>query len=52
MLEKVDLGKVTKNDLLDWMPGETILLSGKILTGRDKKKEGEVIMMVSHYLWI
>ncbi|MEJ6612928.1 MAG: fumarate hydratase [Porticoccus sp.] len=34
-VRKVDLGKVTKNDLLDWMPGETILLSGKILTGRD-----------------
>ncbi len=32
---KVDLDTVTKEDMLDWQPGETLLLSGKLLTGRD-----------------
>ena len=29
------LNTVTKEDVKDWQPGETILLSGKMLTGRD-----------------
>jgi fumarate hydratase, class I len=32
---KVNLDKVTREDILDWKPGETLLLSGKLLTGRD-----------------
>ncbi len=32
---RVDLGTVTREDLLDWRPGEVVLLTGKLLTGRD-----------------
>lgn len=32
---KVNLDTVTKDDMLEWRPGETVLLSGKLLTGRD-----------------
>ena len=32
---KVDLETVTKADLAEWQPGETLLLSGTVLTGRD-----------------
>jgi fumarate hydratase class I len=32
---RVNLDKVTKADIQDWQPGETLLLSGKMLTGRD-----------------
>lgn len=32
---RVDLNTVTKADVADWQPGETLLLSGKMLTGRD-----------------
>ena len=32
---KVDLDTLTKEDMQDWQPGETLLLSGKMLTGRD-----------------
>ncbi len=32
---KVDLAKVTREEIVAWKPGETLLLSGKILTGRD-----------------
>lgn len=32
---KVDLDTITKEDMLQWQPGETLLLSGKLLTGRD-----------------
>lgn len=32
---RVDLSSVTKKDILDWKPGETLLLNGKLLTGRD-----------------
>lgn len=34
-VRRVNLDEVTKDDLLDWKPGETVLLSGKLLTGRD-----------------
>ncbi len=34
-VRRVDLDKVTKADLEAWQPGETVLLSGKLLTGRD-----------------
>lgn len=32
---KVNLDTLKKDDMLDWQPGETVLLSGKLLTGRD-----------------
>jgi len=32
---KVNLDTLKKEDMQDWQPGETVLLSGKLLTGRD-----------------
>jgi fumarate hydratase class I len=32
---RVDLNTVTKQDIQEWQVGETVLLSGKMLTGRD-----------------
>ena len=32
---RVDLASVTKGEVADWKPGETLLLSGRLLTGRD-----------------
>jgi len=32
---RVDLAKVTKEEVATWKPGETLLLNGKLLTGRD-----------------
>jgi fumarate hydratase class I len=32
---RVNLDTVTREDVSSWQPGETILLSGKLLTGRD-----------------
>jgi fumarate hydratase class I len=32
---RVDLNTVTRADVITWKPGEVILLSGKLLTGRD-----------------
>ncbi len=32
---KVDLNMLTKDEVASWKPGDTLLLSGKMLTGRD-----------------
>ena len=32
---RVDLNNVTRADVESWKPGETLLLNGKLLTGRD-----------------
>jgi len=32
---RVDLDTVTREDIAQWQPGETVLLNGKLLTGRD-----------------
>ncbi len=32
---RVDLDSLRKDDIADWKPGETLLLSGTLLTGRD-----------------
>jgi len=32
---RVDLDRLTREDVTQWKPGETLLLSGKMLTGRD-----------------
>ncbi len=34
-VRRVDLNSVKKEDVADWKPGDTLLLSGKMLTGRD-----------------
>lgn len=34
-VRRVNLNAVTREDVQQWQPGETILLSGKMLTGRD-----------------
>jgi fumarate hydratase class I len=34
-VRRVDLNTVTKADIQDWKAGETVLLNGKMLTGRD-----------------
>ena len=42
---RVDLDRVTAEDVASWKPGETLLLNGKMLTGRDAahKKMKELI---------
>jgi fumarate hydratase class I len=32
---RVDLNTVTREDIIQWKPGEVVLLSGRLLTGRD-----------------
>jgi fumarate hydratase class I len=32
---RVDLASVTREDVVNWRPGDTLLLNGKLLTGRD-----------------
>jgi len=34
-VRRVNLDKVTQSDIEQWKPGDTLLLSGKMLTGRD-----------------
>ena len=34
-VRRVNLDTVSKDDIKEWQPGETLLLSGKMLTGRD-----------------
>ena len=33
--KRVNLQRVTREDIAEWKPGDTLLLSGKMLTGRD-----------------
>jgi fumarate hydratase class I len=33
--QKVDLNTLTKEEVANWKPGQTLLLNGKMLTGRD-----------------
>ncbi|MDP6190072.1 MAG: FumA C-terminus/TtdB family hydratase beta subunit, partial [Gammaproteobacteria bacterium] len=42
---KVNLDTVTAEDVKSWQPGETLLLSGKMLTGRDAAHKKMVDMM-------
>jgi len=42
---KVNLDTVTPADILTWQPGETLLLSGKMLTGRDAAHKKMIDMM-------
>ena len=33
--KRVDLNTLTKAEVASWKPGQTLLLNGKMLTGRD-----------------
>ncbi len=44
-VRRVNLDTVTKADIQDWQPGETVLLSGKLLTGRDAAHKKMVDMI-------
>ncbi|GAB1263509.1 fumarate hydratase [Aurantivibrio infirmus] len=34
-VRRVNMDTITKDDIQEWQPGDTVLLSGKMLTGRD-----------------
>lgn len=42
---RVDLAKVTRDEVASWKPGEVLLLNGKILTGRDAAHKRMVDML-------
>lgn len=42
---RVNLDTLTKADIAEWQPGETVLLSGKLLTGRDAAHKRMVDMI-------
>ena len=42
---RVNLDTVTREDIAQWQPGETLLLSGKLLTGRDAAHKRMVDML-------
>ncbi len=42
---RVDLETVTRDEVATWKPGETLLLSGKLLTGRDAAHKRMVDML-------
>jgi fumarate hydratase class I len=42
---RVDLDTVTADDVASWQPGETVLLNGKLLTGRDAAHKRIVEML-------
>jgi fumarate hydratase class I len=42
---RVDLDTVTREDVATWKPGETLLLSGRLLTGRDAAHKRIVQML-------
>ncbi|MGB0502441.1 MAG: fumarate hydratase [Thalassolituus sp.] len=44
-VRRVDLNSVTPEDVKDWKTGETVLLSGKMLTGRDAAHKRMVDMI-------
>jgi fumarate hydratase class I len=41
----VKLNSITRTDILQWQPGETLLLTGKLLTGRDAAHRRMVEML-------
>ncbi|WP_420589738.1 fumarate hydratase [Bacterioplanoides sp.] len=44
-VRRVNLNEVTPEDVKEWQPGETVLLSGKMLTGRDAAHKRMVDMI-------
>ena len=43
--KRVDLDKITKEEVASWQPGDVLLLNGKILTGRDAAHKRMVDML-------
>lgn len=46
-VKKVDLDGISRADLVDWRAGDTLLLSGKLLTGRDAAHKRLVDMITN-----
>jgi fumarate hydratase class I len=46
-VRRVNLDTVTREDVKSWKPGETLLLNGKMLTGRDAAHKKMVDMMAA-----
>lgn len=46
-VRRVNLNEITPEQVKDWVPGETILLNGKMLTGRDAAHKKMVEMMAN-----
>ncbi len=44
-VRRVNLDSVTREDVANWQPGDTLLLSGKMLTGRDAAHKKMVDML-------
>lgn len=44
-VKRVDLDTVTREEVLTWQPGDTLLLNGKLLTGRDAAHKRMVDML-------
>jgi fumarate hydratase class I len=44
-VRRVDLNTITREEMKDWKPGETVLLNGKMLTGRDAAHKRMVEMI-------
>jgi fumarate hydratase class I len=44
-VRRVDLNTITREEMKEWKPGETILLNGKMLTGRDAAHKRMVDMI-------
>jgi len=44
---RIDLNTVTREDISQWLPGETLLLSGKLLTGRDAAHKRIVDLIIN-----
>lgn len=44
-VKRVDLNTLTKEDVKSWQPGDTLLLNGKMLTGRDAAHKTMVDML-------
>ncbi len=44
-VRRVDLDRVTREEIQSWRPGDTLLLSGKLLTGRDAAHKRMVDML-------
>lgn len=44
-LRRVNVDRLSREEMADWSPGETLLLSGKILTGRDAAHKRLVDML-------
>jgi len=46
-VKRVNLNAVTREDIKTWKPGDTVLLSGKMLTGRDAAHKKMVDMLAN-----